>query len=466
MPLTHINTAGIFLQFLVLFKILGLPMSEYKLNAWRYVTRLMLALSEFYLQRTVRSVKESPFFGLMIDLSSDRVSKENMLVYVTYWDQTTMRSVVEYLCCVRLIAKDGGSVFDALSKICTACGLDLKTKLRTFCADGDGSMQGFRVGVVGRMRMYCDCLISMHCAAHKHVLAVQDAVKLCPLLKDIDSLLTLVHGLFLRAPKYVALWELFAKKHGLKAFTFPIFVPTRWFSRAGCIYRLLDNFAVLVRFLFGLTRPGTKNFWKKAESVLEKLTDARTVVLLHALGDILRPLESSRKLFETSGCKICDLTAELNVLSEQLDDLEGSATSLEEFGDKHMQLLMDVSNELAIHDGSIVLKWPRHDWSVKLNAAALGEDMIDNLCGVVKAIRDNLSDRFPADERDFLNLFDIFQLESFHSVRASNVHTFGDTEIAELVDMLSKKQAAGRQFYCKVPFIEPSRKAEVRCCLS
>jgi hypothetical protein len=74
----------------VLFKNLGLPLSEYKLNAWRYVTRLMLAFSEFCLQRLVRSVKESSFIGLMIDLytpcrkiSSDRVSKENMLVYVT-----------------------------------------------------------------------------------------------------------------------------------------------------------------------------------------------------------------------------------------------------------------------------------------------------------------------------------------------------------------------------------------------
>jgi hypothetical protein len=188
-----------------------------------------------------------------------------------------------------------------------------------------------------------------------------------------------------------------------------------------------------------------KIFWKKAESVLEKLTDARTVVLLHALGDILRPLESSRKLFETSGCKISELIAELNVLSEELDDLEGSSTSLPEFGDKDTQFLMDISNDLASTEGSIVLKWPHHGWSVKLNAAQLCDGLLDDLCSIVKAIRNNVSDRFPIETRGCLNLFSIFQLETFQPVRGSNLHAFGDTDIAELVDMLSTKQAVGRQ---------------------
>jgi hypothetical protein len=121
----------------------------------------MLALSKFYLQRTVRAVQSSPFFGLIIDLSADRMAHENMLVYVTYWDQIKLAPVVEYLCCVRLLGKDGGTVFNALRNICSVCGLDMKTKMKTFRADGDSSMQGHRLGVVGRLRQHCDFIIGM-----------------------------------------------------------------------------------------------------------------------------------------------------------------------------------------------------------------------------------------------------------------------------------------------------------------
>jgi hypothetical protein len=37
-------------------------------------------------QTTVWKVKKSPLYGLTIDLSTDRASREIMLVYVTFWD--------------------------------------------------------------------------------------------------------------------------------------------------------------------------------------------------------------------------------------------------------------------------------------------------------------------------------------------------------------------------------------------
>jgi hypothetical protein len=42
-----------------------------------------MALSEYYLQRTVLAAIQKQFLGLVTDLSSDRVSHENMPVHVT-----------------------------------------------------------------------------------------------------------------------------------------------------------------------------------------------------------------------------------------------------------------------------------------------------------------------------------------------------------------------------------------------
>lgn len=144
------NAASVFaLQMLVLFNLFDVPLSEHQLDHWRYVTRLVMTLSEYCLQTTLCAVRNSPFFGMIIDLSTDRASRENMLVYIVYWDMNSMTTKVTYLCCVRLMTKTADSIFDAIKEICDVCDLNMQHKLRTFCADGDNTMQGLKQGLSG-----------------------------------------------------------------------------------------------------------------------------------------------------------------------------------------------------------------------------------------------------------------------------------------------------------------------------
>jgi hypothetical protein len=314
---------------LLLFGVFDVVNSGHKMNHHRYVSTLLMALSEYYLLRTVLAVRKSPFFGFIIDLSSDRVSHENMLVYVTLFDQETLSAELRFLCCALTGQRWCGYIRCAPKNMqcLREFGLPMMEKLRTFCADGDGAMQGHRSGLVGRLRQHCDCIIAMHCAAHRHALAVSHIAPLFSILA-LDKVLQSVHTLFLRRTKHVGHWEIFAKKHGITAFTFPLFVPTRWYSRAYCISRLLDNYFVLVAFLRCVTSVDAKSklYWNSAEPVLDLLTEARTVIILSALADVLEPLERSRRLFETSGYKLSELTAELTTLFEALDHLSEAAT--------------------------------------------------------------------------------------------------------------------------------------------
>jgi hypothetical protein len=352
---------------LLLFDVFDVVTSGHKMNHDRYVSTILMALSEYYRLRTVLAVRKSPFFGFIIDLSSDRASHENMLVYVTFFDQETLSAELRFLCCVRLLGKDGAAIFDALQRMCNVFGLQMTEKLRTFCADGDGAMQGHRSGLVGCLRQHCNCIIAMHCAAHRHALAVSHIAPLLSILALLDKVLQSVHTLFLRRTKHVGHWEIFAKKHGITAFTFPLFVPTRWCSRAYCISRLLDKYFVLVAFLRCVTSVDAKSklYWNSAEPVLDLLTEARTVIILSALADVHVPLERSRKLFETSGYKLSELTAELTTLFEALDHLS-EAETLQQFGGKRMKALMAQSNELLINSDEFVeLKVEKHAWTIK-----------------------------------------------------------------------------------------------------
>jgi hypothetical protein len=163
-------------QIVELQRTLGAEITDKKLNQWRYLTLLLLALSEYFLQITVSAVQRSPLFGLVIDLSSDRASNANMLLYVAYWDADAdvCASVVKYLCCVRLLRKGAETIFKQLVQICKSLGLHMKQRMITFCADGDSTMQGWRNGLSGRFRKHCDHIITTNCVAHRHVLAVQD----------------------------------------------------------------------------------------------------------------------------------------------------------------------------------------------------------------------------------------------------------------------------------------------------
>jgi hypothetical protein len=445
--------------------VLNLRLSDHLLNHWRYVTRLLLALSEYHLQCTLVAVKKSPCFGLIIDLSSDRTSRENMLVYIIYFDLDSMTSHIAFLCCVRLLSKDGQAVFDALVSICQVCGLDMVKKLRTFCADGDGAMQGHRKGVVGRMRGHCDCLISMHCAAHRHVLTLSSIADQFPLLVMIDAFLSAVHSLLLRRPKEAALWELWAKKNGLTAHGFPLFVATRWFSRKACIDRVIGVYVPFVRFLTVRVNRGTKDEWVHAKHVLEQATDARVVIMLHALADLLEIMQRACNVYQTAGCKLSLLTSELNTLSEKLEMLEDSCVDLQTLGGANMDALRRATRNLAIEEGFIVF---RHTTSsVKLGVGTLcSDDVVSEFKTIVRGVREQISERFPAEERGLAHLFSIFQLESVSRQSARTIDTFGAYEISELVDTLSKSKATGREFFCNVPFIDTASKSQVRFVLS
>jgi Domain of unknown function (DUF4371) len=328
---------------------------------------LLVALSEYILRTTVAAVRRSAFFGLVIDLSADRASNENMLLYVVYWDDIRCKAVLHYLCCIRLLRKGADTIFSQLTVLCQSLGLDMKHHLVTFCADGDSTMQGWRNGLTGRLRKYCDHVITTHCAAHRHVLAVQDVAGSSDILKSLDKILTAVHALFNRKSTRKAVWELFAREHGVTAFTFPLFVKTRWFSRAVCVQRLVTNFPVLVRYLYVSTREFCSLFWDAAAPVLQMLTAAQNVYMLHAFADILQPLEQSRKIFETTGCPLSKIRGEVTVLKERLMQLSKSTDmAVSDFGGKNVAKLMSASDNFKVKQGHITLKWPEHSWRITL----------------------------------------------------------------------------------------------------
>ena len=406
------------------------------------------------------AVQASPVFALILDLSTDVAGHEDMLVYVKYWDWQKYVMVTEYLCCVRLISKDGAALCAALVKICTVLGLNHVERLGAVSADGDSANQGWRSGLKRRMRDICNFVFFQHCAAHRHVLVVNDVSKTNELLILLDSVLACVPKLFSRKPKRIAVWELFAKPLGVTAFKFPMFNVTRWFSRAACITVLVANYAVLQLFLFGVTRVGSVMYWSAAQSVYAMLCRPVVVVVLFAVADIVAVLERSRKLFETRGAELSSMRTEVNMVKKQMNRM-AAATSLLDFGGKNMDVLRKASNNFALVDGQIVLDFGAGKPKIPLTKEPLSDDVIEQITGMCSGISAGLEGRFPDSELDIIELFSIFDVDRLRCVPFDELESYGDAELRALLEHCSRKYDGNPGFYCRKPLIDISDAAAV-----
>lgn len=397
----------------------GTDISQHKLNHPRYIARPMLALSEFALRTTVYAARASPYFSLITDLSSDIANHENMILFIRYWDHESMSAVTSYLCCVHLMKKDGAAVFDAVKKVCNALSLDLVQKLICLCADGDGAMQGHNIGLLAQLRSFCDHVLAIHCAAHRHVLAVQDSAKDNSLLKLVDQLITSVYSLFNRKAKRYAMWELYCQKHGVTAKKFQLFNDTRWWSRAVCVQQLVSCLPVLVSFLYICTLPDSEVYWPAAKSVLHELKRPLVLVALHFTADLISVLESSRKVMEGTEYSIMLLKDHIDASKRDLQEFSdelSACVNLSQMKGKYMKQLCTATNGFQPGvNGQVVASWesPKHKFSAVLTQETLPSDIMASLAAFPLSAIQCLQDRFPSSECELTSLLGVIDYKRY-----------------------------------------------------
>jgi hypothetical protein len=77
---------------------------------------------------------------------------------------------------------------------------------------------------------------------------------------------------------------------------------------------------------------------------------------------------------------------------------------------------------------------------------------IERICAkILMAVQ--VTERFPESELDITTMFHIFDIDPFVHMRPEHVSTYGEQEIVDLLEMLSRKNNGTHQFYCREPFI-------------
>ena len=145
------------------------------------------------------------------------------------------------------------------------------------CTDGDSAMVGEEQGLSARLKAVAPMLFSVHCSAHRVALVQSNVAEASAEIKQLESVLKNVSGLFKGRTRKFKQWETFAKKNGVTRFKFPTFTQVRWWSREDAINVLVSNIVVLMRFLQKYKNPrkdGKRGprlpHWKEGAEALEE----------------------------------------------------------------------------------------------------------------------------------------------------------------------------------------------------
>ncbi|KAL3702535.1 hypothetical protein R1sor_020557 [Riccia sorocarpa] len=242
-------------------------------------------------------VKTSPFWGLMIDESTDVSVTSHLVVFCSILEEGQIKTA--FLGLLHIPHKDSSSIVQELWKYIEEWGLE-PSRLVGFGSDGALTMLGSKNGVAVRLRRSRNPFLTItHCVAHRTNLASLAAAKFptCKVVsEEVDAILNSVSSYFAHLSKRKAgLYSLQETLSDVRK-SMKRFCKIRWLSRSESVCTLCDSLeSVLVYF---------KDIAGKddctAKSLFQKLASMRMIYILYFLADILSGLTKLSKVFQKS----------------------------------------------------------------------------------------------------------------------------------------------------------------------
>ena len=179
------------------------PMTSKLYHDKKAYIEMVFGISSVIQRKVLEKVKDSTFFGLMIDESTDISVQGHLVVFVTYLEASLPITCFLDLLWIVDGKKDSKLIFDTLMNVVKTWGLDMK-KCVGFGFDGAASMVGKKSGVAAQLKKINPFLISIHCMAHCTNLAALEASKnqSCKEMSAVvDSMLNTLADLFKKSSK-------------------------------------------------------------------------------------------------------------------------------------------------------------------------------------------------------------------------------------------------------------------------
>lgn len=398
---------------------------RHKYSHSRYFWSFGMAVSEALLCAQLARIRQSPFFAIMLDSSTDVSQENHQLLYVRYMDPHTWQVFTEYVCCAACANKTAEAIYELVRLLMRVLGMDHR-KLVGWASDGDSTMIGCRTGVATRLRnAVCNYLVVVHCCAHRSALVMSDVGARVEWLKDeVDGMLKGVHALFARSPGKQASWSKFCAQYGVTKCHFPVFNRTRWMSRKQCVAQLRTALPYLIKLIEQYDLHVER--WPQGVALLPTLRDVNFVARLHALHDMLDIVGRLMLYFQTDNTLVHRINHHVQAC---IRDLQHA------FFNVQPKLTSSAAAVFVRQWDSATNMWRfAHNKQVGLLGTLNEHQVMQDVAAVASEVIAGLRERFA--DAAFLENFRVFDPAEYRSLDVANpvaLREFGQHEILALL---------------------------------
>ena len=359
-----------------------------------------------------RDLSQSEFYSLLIDESTDIATDHNLVMYLRYVLNGEVQS--RFLGLIELPGGTVPQIVDVILKVFTSRGISLE-KLCGVATDGANVMVGCRTGVTTQLKGKNPFVLSIHCIAHRLVLASGQAADAVPYVKQYQLYVNNIYRYFHYSTKNASkLKEIQSVLQSAERKFHQVF-HTQWLSFEGAVEAIVASIDPLFTVLI---EDSTSD--PTAKGILKFVTTFSFLATTYLLADILPILAKLSKRFQRSQVDFTTVTDGVSVTVATLSAFKTAP------GPKLTEFLSEIpapspiSQSFYYQGHCISDSKKQHDDFVN-NQSNLIDKIIDKII-------DNLKSRFP--DGGIIGSFTILDPQNLPS--PSDLPSYGSSEINTL----------------------------------
>ncbi|XP_078581210.1 zinc finger protein 862-like [Branchiostoma floridae x Branchiostoma japonicum] len=265
------------------------------------MSEMVKVLSDVPRKEILNCIRNSPYFSLMIDETTDVAVTKQLIIYARYLTEKH-KVKTSFLGIVAIDDGKADTIVAAIQAFLTSVDLDIN-RMAGFGSDGAAVMVGRRNGVAAQLRAANGKLVNVHCIAHRLALSAAQGADGIPYLQKWKDLLGQLYRFYEYSPVRMA-----GLKNIQKVLDSSVKLvqakDVRWLSHDAAVKALRKTFAAVV---MSLEREATERSEAAARGLALFLKDFKFCATLMMMSDILPKLTKLSKVFQRKDVNFSDI---------------------------------------------------------------------------------------------------------------------------------------------------------------
>ena len=287
----------------------------------RIIQELVITLAQQIEDSQLHALRTSPFYGLMIDESTDVSITKQLVLYGRYISELG-EPCSTFLCIVDLVNGTAECIEEAIRAYLVEKELPTN-KMMGFGSDGAAVMTGRVTGVATRLHHSNQYLVSIHCAAHRLALACSQTGEDVDYVSKFKRSLSTLFWFFQASP---------VRTSGLKAIHEMLNSTYLKLKEAKDVWWLSHDQAVqtlrrcLAAVLTALEREAAENGEAVAVGLVKVMKSYHFIACLHLMSEVLPHLSHLSRLFQGTYIQLSMIQPHLNACMKTLTSYRDAKT--------------------------------------------------------------------------------------------------------------------------------------------